>query len=152
MNIDKSKMSERLHEVRMMCDRHNPVYEQISNYSLALYALGCFDDTSDFMDIEDLDVCQASEILKENFELVDEKNIPYDYEIDESKERYLLVLGDPLFPQHFAAVTDIQKEKPFFSKYRYMGSGYDNLEELMMEYSVEEKMGSEDIHYFRKIL
>ncbi len=150
MNIIKSSVSERIHEVKMMCDRCNPVYEQISNYSIALYVLGYFDD-SYLMDIEDMDVCLASEILKENFEQVDEKNIPYDYKITESKEKYLLVIGDTVFPDHFAAVTDIQRKKPYFSKFRYMGCGYDTLEELMVEYSVEEKIGPEDISYFRKI-
>ncbi len=150
MNINKLTVSERIHEVKMMCDRCNPVYEQISNYSIALYVMGYFDALY-LMDIEDLDVCLASEILKENFEEVDEKDIPYGYKITESKERYLLVMGDPLFPQHFAAVTDIQREKPFFSKFRYMGSGHDSLEELMVEYSFEEKIEPEDIYYFRKI-
>lgn len=150
INLDGLKVLERIDEIKMMCDRNNPIYEQISNYSIALYSLGFF-DVPDLMDVDDLDIVEASDFLKAHFEKIKEFALPSNYNIYESDERYLLVIGDPEFPIHFAAVIDTAADKPFFSKLKFMGSGFDSLKELIDEFQVEEKIGMEDIHLFRKI-
>ncbi|MBL7101073.1 MAG: hypothetical protein ISS23_03915 [Nanoarchaeota archaeon] len=142
---------ERLAEVRMMCSRPNPLYERIDNFSIALYVLGHFEDVPDFLSLNGLDTSEASEILKENFEEINFEDIPEGYNIRESKERYLLVIGDLVFPRHFAFVVDPNNERPFFSKLDHIGSGYDSLVELMENLSDEGKIGLEDVHYFRQV-
>jgi len=141
---------ERINEVHMMCARENPIYEQISNYSVALYILGCL-EAQDFMSVEDMDMSAASEKLQEHFEKIDKKDIPSAYHIVGSKEKYLLVLGDPPFPKHFAVITDTQSKTPFFSKLWNIGSGYDNLEELLFELSGEDGVSRQEAHYFRQV-
>jgi len=150
INFDGLKILERIEEIKMMCDRNNPIYEQISNYSIALYSLGFF-DVPDIMEVDDLDEIEAAEFLKLHFEEVKKFALPPNYMISESTERYLLVIGNPEFPIHFAALIDTAKDKPYFSKLKFMGSGFDSLQELINEFQVEEKISMEDIHLFRKI-
>ncbi len=150
MSISLAQVLDRIHEVEMMCARDNPIYEQISCYSIALYVLGYF-QAQDLLSIDDFDDGEASQILIENFEKITQTDIPHDYNISNSKERYLLVMGDPVFPTHFAAVVDTNRKRPFFSKLRHAGSGYDSLEELIIDISFEEIIHQEDLHYYRKI-
>ena len=150
LNLEGLKILERIDEVKMMCDRNNPIYEQISNYSIALYSLGFF-DVPDLLEVDDLDEVEAAEFLKVHFEEVEEFALPLNYNICESDERYLLVIGELPFPIHFAAVVDTETNKPFFSKLKHMGSGFDSLTELFNEFQFEEKISMEDIHLFRKI-
>lgn len=138
---------ERINEVNFMCSRTNPVYEQISSYSAALYVLGCM-EAKDFMSIEDIDMCMASEKLSEEFE---ETDIPTDYRIGESKDKYLLVLGETAFPKHFAVLTNTQNDTPYFSKLDNIGSGYDSLDTLLEECYGQDGVCHEEIHYFKKI-
>ena len=147
--MDKSTVSERIAEIEMVCDRDNPIYEQISNFSIALYALDHF-DAPDLLSVDDLDGCEASKIVRCDFEKIEAHDIPPEYCISESKERYLMVMGDPIFPTHYAAVVDIRSHQPFFSKLKFMGSGYDSLEELMKEYSVDDVISHQDIYFYRK--
>lgn len=42
MGQDQVLVSERINEITKMCDREQPVYEQISNFSIALYVLDFF--------------------------------------------------------------------------------------------------------------
>ncbi len=141
---------EKIDEINYMCSRDNPIYEQISNYSIALYVVGC-SEAQDLMAVEDMDICTASEKLREHFKKIEKKEIPLGYSIAGSKEKYLLVLGDTSFPEHFAVVADTKSKAPFFSKLENIGSGYDSLEELLSEYSGENKIRRQDIHYFKKI-
>jgi hypothetical protein len=150
MNLDGLKVLERIDEVKMMCDRNNPLYEKISNYSIALYSLGFF-DVPDLMEADDLDEIEAADFLKMHFEEVNEFALPSNYIINESNERYLLVIGDPEFPIHFAALVNTLTKKPFFSKLQFMGSGFDSLNELMNEFQIERKITMKDIHLFRRI-
>ncbi len=142
--------TQRIGEVNEMCSRKNPIYEQVSNFSIALYALDYF-NAPDLMSIDDLDTTAAAEILKENFEKIDEKEIPVGYDISGSDERFLLVIGGPDFPDHFAAVADTKSRQPFFSKLDFMGSGFDSLEELKDEFCLNGKKTNPDINYFRRI-
>ena len=83
MNLDGLKVLERIDEVKMMCDRNNPLYEKISNYSIALYSLGFF-DVPDLMEADDLDEIEAADYLKMHFEEVNEFALPSNYTINES--------------------------------------------------------------------
>ncbi len=148
--IANSLLLDRINEVEMVCERDNPIYEQISSFSVALYVLGYF-DAPDLMSVEDLDESDASEILKETFIEVNENEIPSDYNIEESKDRYLLVMGDKFYPEHFAVVVDNKKQRPFFSKLRYFGSGYDSLPELFREFPGEDKNGTQCIQYYKQV-
>jgi len=150
MDLNQLLVLERIDEVTMMCARDNPVYEQIGNFSIALYVLGYFEGP-DLMSIYDLDVGEASAILRDDFEKIVKSDMPLGYNIAESKERYLLVVGDPDFPAHFAVVVDTTNKRPFFSKLRYMGSGFDTLDELMCEFLGEDGICYGDLHYFRKL-
>ncbi|MFO7838429.1 MAG: hypothetical protein R6X08_02870 [Desulfosalsimonadaceae bacterium] len=140
---------ERIKEIMMMCDREDPVYEQISSFSIALYTLGYF-DCPDLMSFQDVDGQEAAAILKENFTPVSAEDVPWDYHITQSPEKYLLVIGDPLFPLHFAVLTDIRSERPFFSKLPLFGSGFDSLAELMEEFSGYDGVSRYDVQYFKK--
>ncbi len=140
---------EKIDEVNLMCSRDNPIYEQISNFSIALYVLGCL-EAQDLMSVEDMDMCTAAEILQEHFEKIENKDMPVKYSLAGSKEKYLLVLGDTAFPKHFAVVTDTKNKRSFFSKLENIGSGYDSMEELLSEYPGEDGVCRQDIHYFRK--
>jgi hypothetical protein len=150
VNLDGLKVLERIDEIKMMCDRNNPLYEQISNYSIALYSLGFF-DVPDLMEADDLDEIEAADFLKMHFEEVKDFALPSNYMISESNERYLLVIGDPEFPIHFAALINTATNRPFFSKLKFMGSGFDSLKELINEFQVGETISMKDIHLFRKI-
>ncbi len=141
--------SERIHEIMMMCDREQPVYEQISSFSIALYAIGFF-DCPDLMSFQDVDSHEAANILKEHFTEVRQKALPAHYRITESRERYLLVVGDPLFPIHFAALVELEGPRPFFSKLPFFGSGFDSLEELKKEFAGTDGITPDDFHFFKK--
>jgi len=142
-------VSERIKEVSMICARENPIYEQVSNFSIALYVLGCF-KVPDVMSVDEIDSVEAGNLLKEHFTPVMETELPDQYQITESKDRYLLVIGDPLFPLHFAVLMNVNGEKTFFSKLRYFGSGYDRLEELMKEFIGEDGIGYKDVHFYKR--
>jgi hypothetical protein len=142
-------VSERINEVTRMCGREHAIYEKISGFGIALYVLGIFGD-DDIMSIEDIDTNEAAVMLAENFTEIKKEAIPSDYHIENSEEKYLVVIGDPLFPKHFAVVVDSSASKPFFSKMRYFGSGFDSLYELMSSFLGEDGIGYDDIHYFRK--
>jgi hypothetical protein len=90
-------------------------------------------------------------MLRENFQEIDESVIASEYSTVDSKDRYLLVLGDPQFPVHFAALVDKDSKAPFFSKLPHFGSGFDSLEELRKGFSGESTTGICDAHYFRAI-
>lgn len=139
---------ERMKEIMMMCAREDPVYEQISSFSIALYTLGYF-DCPDLMSFQDVDVHEAAAILAENFTPVHPGELPEDYHIAEFEEKYLLVIGDPLFPVHFGVLVDLRQERPFFSKLPLFGSGLDSLEELMEEFSGYDGIRRYDVHYFK---
>ena len=142
-------LCERVKEIMMMCDREDPVYEQISSFSVALYTLGYF-DCPDLISSQDIDAQEAGVILKEDFTSVPSEDLPWDYHIARSDERYILVMGDPLFPLHFAVLTDFRSERPFFSKLPLFGSGFDSLSELMDEFSGYDGVNRYDVHYFKK--
>lgn len=139
---------ERIDEIIKMCDREQPIYEQISNFSIALYVFGYF-SCDDLLSADDVDNVEAGSILKEYFTGIEKEDIPFDYEITRSRERYLLVIGDPLFPTHFAVVTDMQSEQPYFSKLPFFGSGFDSIHELENEFLGNEGLVGDDIHYYR---
>ncbi|MFP4667777.1 MAG: hypothetical protein ACLFMN_03180 [Desulfobacterales bacterium] len=109
---------EHIEEVIMMCARDDPVYEQISSFSIALYILGYF-DCNDLMSVPDTDTSEAGQILRQDFIPVRSENIPDDYKITEAGDKYLLVAGDPLFPEHFAVLTDRTSSRPFFPNSRF---------------------------------
>ncbi|WP_028313681.1 hypothetical protein [Desulfatibacillum aliphaticivorans] len=150
LDIDSVLMMERMDEVENMSARENPIYDQISSFSVALYVLGCC-EADDFLSMQDIDECYAAELLKINFVEINKTDITPGYKISNNREKYLMVLGDPVFPKHFAIIVNMEKERPFFSKLRYFGSGYDTLEELIHEYLDEGVTGYEDVHYFRLI-
>ena len=141
-------VSERIDEVTMMCPREHPIYEQVSSFGIALYVLGFF-KAADVMSFDDVDSTEAANILKEHFIPIKEGDLPSKYQITESKEKYLLVIGDPLFPIHFAVLAGANSERSFFSKLRYFGSGFDSLEELMSDFLGEEGVSYKDIHFYK---
>lgn len=149
MNEEGLLICERIKEVLMMCDREDPVYEQISSFSIALYTLGYF-DCPDLMSFQDVDGQEATAILKEHFTPVSPEDIPWDYHITQSEEKYLLVMGDPLFPLHFAVLTDFRNERPYFSKLPLFGSGFDSLSELMEEFSGYDGVNQYEVQYFQR--
>ncbi|MBS3758432.1 MAG: hypothetical protein KGY61_07190 [Desulfobacterales bacterium] len=149
MSDEGLQICERIKEIMMMCDREDPVYEQISSFSIALYTLGYF-DSPDLMSFQDVDAQEAAAILKEHFMPVNVEAVPWDYHITQSDEKYLLVIGDPLFPLHFAVLTDFRNERPYFSKLPLFGSGFDSLPELMDEFSGYDGVRQYDVHYFKK--
>lgn len=149
MDTEKLLISERIDEVKMMCDREHPIYEQISCFSIALYVIGHF-NCADLMSFDDVDTTEAGCILKEHFTEIKEEEFPSEYNILESSDQYLLVFGDPIFPEHFAVLTDTRSKKPFFSKLRFFGSGFDSLEELKSEYLGKDGVGYDDLYYFKK--
>ena len=151
MDQETLELIERIEEIIMMCDREQPVYEQISSFSIALYTLGFF-NCSDLMSFEDVDAQEAALILSDDFIEIKQEALPLDYRITTSKERYLMVVGDPLFPIHFAVIVNTQSPKPFFSKLPFFGSGFDSLKELKSEFVGIDGVTTEDIHFFKKIL
>lgn len=142
-------MCERIEEVMMICARDNPVYEQISSFAIALYILGHFDCT-DLMSVQDVEFVQAGQILQDDFIRIRAEDIAADYRITDSAEKYLLVAGDPLFPVHFAVLTDCTSPRPFFSKLPFFGSGFDSFEELVNDFTGIDGVGTDDFYYFRK--
>ena len=56
---------ERIAETTRMCDREQPIYEQISNFSIALYVFGYFSD-GDLLSADDVDHVEAGSILKDS--------------------------------------------------------------------------------------
>lgn len=150
MNENRSAISERMHEATSVCSRYNPIHAEISNFSLALYVLGAI-KSPDIMSAEDIDMTMASTLLNDKFQEIGESDIPSGYRATESEDRYLLVLGDPLFPVHFAALVDNKSKTPYFSKLRYFGSGFDSVEELQTDFATEKSHGKHDTHYFRAI-
>jgi len=149
MDYEGVLTSERMNEIMMMCDRDRPVYGQVSCYSVAFYTLG-MGDCPDFMSFQDVSAEDASEILKANFTEVPFIDIPADYHIVESKERYLMVIGDPLFPKHVAVVANLRSSRPYFSKLPLFGTGYDSMDELMDEFAGIAGVSRDDFHFFRK--
>jgi hypothetical protein len=144
------EITERIEEIMMMCAREHPVYEQISSFSIALYTLGFF-DCPDLMSFQDVDSHEAAAVLKEHFTEIKPEALPRNFHITESKERYLLVVDDPLFPVHFAVLVDTQSARPYFSKLPFFGSGFDSLKELMDEFVGLEGVTRDDFHFFKKI-
>jgi hypothetical protein len=150
MNANGSEISERMDEALSVCARNNPILGEISNYSLALYVLGSL-KAPDIMSVDDIAMAMASTMLKENFRELDASEIPREYRATESEDRYLLVLGDPLFPVHFAALVDNNSQAPYFSKLPHFGSGFDSMEELQNDFFMEKALGKYTPHYFRAI-
>jgi hypothetical protein len=150
LDVNSLLTLERINEVEMMCARSNPIYGQISGFGIALYVLGCL-NAKELLSVDDLDACDAAAILRENFVEVDRMDLPPGYKIATDAERYLMVLGDPVCPCHFAVVVDTESKRPFFSKLRYFGSGFDSLEELIDDYLDEGIRSYEDVHYFKLI-
>ena len=142
-------VEERIREILMLCDRNHPLYEQVSSFSVALYALGYF-NCSDFMSFHDVLVFEAAEILREEYSPVEYDDIATDYRIAESGDQYLLVIGDPLFPVHFAVLVNNATERPYFSKLPLFGAGYDSMAELVAEFCGKDGVGLEDFRYYRK--
>lgn len=142
-------VTERMTEILGMCERDNPIYEQVSSYSVALYTIGFF-DCPDFMSFQDISAGQAAEILKSDFLKIHFDKIPEEYHIAKSKDRYLLVIGDPSFPLHFAVIVDKISDRPYFSKLPFFGAGYDSLDELVKEFTASEGVTIDDFHFFRK--
>lgn len=148
MSAEGLLICERLKEIMMMCAREDPIYEQISSFSIALYALGYF-QCPDMMSFQDVDCQEAGAILQEHFTPVRPEKLPWDYTITQANEKYLLVIGDPLFPIHFAVLADLRNERPFFSKLPLFGSGFDSLAELTEEFSGYDGINRYDVQYFR---
>jgi len=149
MDQENLQITERIEEIMMMCLREKPIYEDISSFSIALYTLGFF-DCSDLLSFDDVDTHGAAAFLKEHFSEIKPEALPRDYRMVESKEKYLLVVGDPLFPIHFAVLVDSQSPSPFFSKLPFFGSGFDSLDELESEFVGIDGITPEDFHFFIK--
>ncbi len=149
MDYDGVLISERMTEIIGMCERNNPIYEQISSFSIALYTLG-YADCPDFMSFQDISASKAADILSADFSEINFDEIPEDYHIAQSKDRYLLVIGDPLFPKHFAVVTDKNSSRPYFSKLPFFGAGYDSMDELVKEFNGIDGVTIDDFHFYRK--
>ncbi len=153
MNREGLGIIERMEEIMDMCHRKQPIYDQASCFSVAMYALGLSDDLFDFPDLlsyPELDSHDAARILKDHFTEVPQDAIPSTYHITESRGTYLLVVGDPLFPRHMAVVTNRKSERPFFSKLPFLGAGFDSLEELEREFAGIDGLTPQDFHYFKK--
>ncbi|MFC1532689.1 hypothetical protein ACFL7M_04910 [Thermodesulfobacteriota bacterium] len=149
MDHEGLELTERIEEIMMMCAREQPVYEQISSFSIALYTLGFF-NCSDLMSFQDVDAHEAAVILSDDFIEIRQEALPSDYCITVSKARYLLVVGDPLFPIHFAVLVNTRSPKPYFSKLPFFGAGFDSLEELEDEFVGIDGVTSKDIRFFKK--
>ena len=141
-------ISERIDEITSMCDREQPIYEQISSFSIALYVFGYF-SCADLLSAEDIDHVAAGSILHEDFKKIEREEMPSNYNICESEDKYLLVIGDPLFPTHFAVVADMQSLQPYFSKLPFFGSGFDSLAELEGEFIGIDGVTDDDISYYK---
>jgi hypothetical protein len=140
---------ERIEEIMMMCARKNPIYEAVSCFSVALYAMG-FLNCADFMSTEPVDAEEAGTILRDYFTPIREEALPVDYHITDSRDRYLLVIGDPVHPVHFALWVDSRDKGSFFSKLPFFGSGFDSPEELTAEFIGKDGIGPGDFHFYKK--
>lgn len=149
MNHECLQITERIEEIMMMCAREDPIYEQVSSFGIVLYALGFF-DCPDLMSFQDVDTSEAGVILDEHFTEIKQEALPLDYHITESKDRYLMVVGDPLFPIHFAVLVDNRSSRPFLSKLPFFGCGFDSLEELANEFVGIDDVTQKDIHFFKR--
>ena len=149
MDQENLQIAERIEEIMMMCPREHPIYEDISSFSIALYTLGFF-DCADMLSFDDVDAHGAAAFLKEHFSEIKPEALPRDYRMVESEEKYLLVVGDPLFPIHFAVIVDLKSPSPFFSKLPFFGSGFDCLDELKDEFVGFDGITPEDFHFFIK--
>ncbi len=141
-------ISERINEVSRICNREHPIYEQVSNFSIALYVLGVL-KCPDILSAEEIDDVEAAAILKEHFVPIQREDVPSNYNILKSEERYLLVIGDPAFPAHFAVVTDMHSLQPFFSKLELYGSGFDSMAELESEFLGKQGIGYDDFTFYK---
>ena len=139
---------ERIDEITRMCEREQPIYEQISNFSIALHVFGYF-SCKDLLSADDVDHVAAGVVLKEQFDEIKKEDIPPDYHIAESSDRYLLVIGDPVFPTHFAVVADMQSTKPYFSKLPFFGSGYDSFSDLESEFVGNDGLTRADFAWYK---
>ncbi|MFH2058305.1 MAG: hypothetical protein ABIJ59_05340 [Pseudomonadota bacterium] len=148
MNHNRLDIEERIKEITTMCDREQPIYEQISNFSIALYVFGFFECT-DLLSADDVDHVDAGAILQKDFIKIKKEEIPFNYQITRSLDNFLMVIGDPVFPSHFAVVADMKSPKPYFSKLPFFGSGFDSLEELKRDFVGIDGITSDDISYYR---
>ncbi len=130
-----------------MCAREQPIYEHISGFSIALYVLGHF-QCADVMSFDDVEADEAAQILKHHYIRIDPGEMPADYDICTAQYHYLLVFGDPSFPEHFAVLVKAPGPKPFFSKLKFFGSGFDSLEELKSEFLGKDGVGPGDYAFF----
>jgi hypothetical protein len=142
-------IKEKIDEVTRMCAREQPIYEHISGFSIALYVLGHF-QCADVMSFDDVDVDEAARVLKQAYTRMDPALMPADYDICTAQDHYLLVFGDPSFPEHFAVFVDARSPKPFFSKLKFFGCGFDSLEELKGEFLGKDGVGPDDYALFVK--
>ncbi len=102
------------------------------------------------MSFQDVSADEAAEILNADFSEIDFNEIPENYHIAESKERYLLVIGDPLFPKHFAIVADRGGSQPYFSKLPFGGAGYDSMDELIKKFAGIDGVTPDNFHFCQK--
>ncbi len=153
MNRKRLGIFERMEEIMSMCHRNHPVYEQISSFGLALYALGITSngtfDYPDLLSFEDVDQQVAADILFEHFTEISHDDIPCDYHIIKNSDTYIHVVGDPLYPLHFAVVTNQQSQRPYFSKLPFFGAGFDSLKELRNEFLGIDGICEEDFYFFK---
>lgn len=153
MNRKRLGIFERMEEIMSMCHRNHPVYEQITSFSVALYTLGITDggpfDCPDLLSFDDVDQQSAAQILSEHFTKISQDDIPYDYHITKNSVTYLLVVGDPLYPRHFAVVTNQQSQRPYFSKLPFFGAGFDTLAELKKEFLGIDGIGEGDFNFYK---
>ena len=148
MDRKRRFIAERIDEVSKICDRENPIYEQVSNFSIALYVLGYLSGP-DVLSAREVDFVEAGTILKAEFEPIARQGIPSHYNFLESMDNYLLVIGDPDFPTHFAVLTDMRSPQPYFSKLELYGSGFDSLDELEKEFQGKDGVEPGDFYYYR---
>ncbi|MBU1171697.1 MAG: hypothetical protein KKD44_19260 [Proteobacteria bacterium] len=153
MNRKRLGILERMEEIMSMCHRNHPVYEQFSSFSVVLYTLGITDggpfDCPDFLSFGDVDQEGAARILYEHFTEISQDDIPLGYHITANAVTYLLVVGDPLYPRHFAVVANQQSQRPYFSKLPFFGAGFDTLAELKNEFLGIDGIGKEDFHFYK---
>jgi hypothetical protein len=140
-------IKEKMDEVTRMCAREQPIYEHISGFSIALYVLGHF-QCADIMSFDDVEADEAARVLKDEYMRIDLSQMPAGYDIHAAQEHYLLVFGDPSFPVHFAVLVDTRNPKPFFSKLKFFGCGFDSLEELKNEFLGKDGVGPGDYALF----
>lgn len=153
MNRERLGVIERIEEIMAMCHRDHPVYEQINCFSVALYALnfsGCSFNCPDLMTFHTVEEHLAAHILNDHFTEVPKEAIPSDYHITLSGETYLLVVGDPLYPRHFAVLTNQKSERPYFSKLPFFGAGFDSLDELEQQFIGIDGISAGDFHFYKK--